>query len=135
MKAEGLRRSQFHSSIIFFSSSGASMHYNCYHTKTSCGQKEKLICSSQSINYEQLITFLSFIVAASFLTASRGKEGSVGATKVDKTTVSALDYTDIPLSQIRKVFFFVSSYYCSCTPKVYQNNCRFWRYASNTFFF
>lgn len=35
--------------------------------------------------------------------ASRGKEGSPAAPKTDKTAVSALNYTDIPLSQIRKV--------------------------------
>ncbi|XP_017236425.1 dihydrolipoyllysine-residue acetyltransferase component 2 of pyruvate dehydrogenase complex, mitochondrial [Daucus carota subsp. sativus] len=35
--------------------------------------------------------------------SSRGKEVSPASSKVDKTEVSALDYADIPLSQIRKV--------------------------------
>lgn len=39
------------------------------------------------------------------VSASRGKEAPPKASKADRSAVSAIDYTDIPLSQIRKVSF------------------------------
>lgn len=54
-----------------------------------------------------------FPIFTSIFAASRGKEGSSASSKVDKTAVSALDYADIPLSQIRKVslgFFLTLSF-------------------------
>lgn len=43
------------------------------------------------------------VIITPYHVASRGKEGSPAATKADKAAVSSLDYTDIPVSQIRKV--------------------------------